>query len=388
MVGRTLHVEARIRQGDFVLQVALDVAAGSTVVVIGPNGAGKTTLLRAVAGLAPLDGGVITYAGTAWDDPATGTYLEPTRRRCPVVFQDYRLFPHLSVLDNVAYPLRVRGDSRRQARSDARQTLARHGLAELAGRRPGQLSGGQAQRVAVARALAGAPAVLLLDEPLAALDARTRQSTRVELRQALAAFDGPALLVTHDPLEALTLADHLVVLEHGEVVQAGAPREVAARPATEYIARLVGVNLYAGAVTPEGTIRLDTGETLRAIVDPQSERLRPHDRALVALSPSAISIHLRRPDGVSARNVWSATIRGVEHLRDRIRIDLDGRPPAIADITPAAFAQLGLDLGAPVWLSAKATEVLAYRSDAAQRDRPAPRRTVTRERDGSPGSTP
>lgn len=131
------------------------------------------------------------------------------------------------------------------------------------------------------------------------------------------------------------------------------------------------MNLYAGAVAPDGTIRLDTGETLRAIGDPQSQRLRPHDRALVAVSPSAISIHLHRPDGVSARNVWPATIRGVEHLRDTIRIDLDGRPPAIADITPAAFAQLGLDLGAPVWLSAKATEILAYRSDPPPRDAPA-----------------
>ncbi len=366
MVTRTLHVEAMIRRGDFRLEVAVDISPGETLGVIGPNGAGKTTLLRAIAGLTPLDEGIVSFAGEPWDDPSNGIFVDPTSRRCPVVFQDYRLFPHLSVLDNVAYAERVRGRSRREARDLAHATLARLGLAALANRRPRELSGGQAQRVAVARALATGPHALLLDEPLAALDARTKQEIRLELKQTLAGFDGPVLFLTHDPLEAMTLTDRLLVLEHGRVVQLAPPREVAARPATDYIAHLVGINLYAGTLTAPGVVALDEGGTLTTTsvtAGPTASGaalVTTGDRALVALSPTAISVHHNKPEGVSARNVWPATIRGLEQLRDRIRLDLDGEPPAIADITPTALAQLGLDVGDRVWLSAKATELTAY----------------------------
>ena len=355
-----LTIDAHVRRGDFHLDVAVVVQPGETVGVIGPNGAGKTTLLRAVAGLTALERGRILLGATPWDDPEAGVFVDPTRRQCPVVFQDYRLFPHLSVLDNVSYPHRAHGASRQSARAHASGTLERLGLAELASRMPRQLSGGQAQRVALARALTMTPQALLLDEPLAALDARTRQQVRMDLKAALTRFDGPTLLITHDPLEAMTLADRLLVLENGAVTQIAPPHDVAARPVSDYVARLVGINLYLGTLVAPGSVELtDSAGRLRTASD-GSDTLGVGQPTLVALAPSAIAVHLERPTALSAQNVWPGRIRGVETLRDRIRLDVDGAPPALVDITQAAFAQLGLDLGATVWLSAKATEVVAY----------------------------
>ena len=356
----SLSIAAHLRRGEFVLDVAVEVAPGETLGVIGPNGAGKTTLLRAVAGLTALDRGRIALGSTVWDDPAQGVFVDPTMRECPVVFQDYRLFPHLSVLDNVAYPHRARGASRAAARDRARHTVERLGLAELSARLPRELSGGQAQRAAMARALTTEPRAILLDERLSALDARTRQQTRIELKQVLADFAGPTLLITHDPLEAMTLADRLLVLEGGTVTQLAAPREVAAQPVSDYVARLVGINLYQGTLVAPGSVALSpTGGSLRTTSD-ASDGVPLGQPTLVALAPSAIAVHLDRPTALSAQNVWAGRIRAVETLRDRIRLDVDGAPPALVDITPAAFAQLGLDLGTEVWLSAKATEVIAY----------------------------
>ena len=288
-----------------------------------------------------------------------GIFRPAEDRPVGLVFQNYRLFPHLSVRDNVAFAGRVRGASRRAARTAAEPWLDRLGLAELAGRKPAQLSGGQAQRVALARALAAEPGLLLLDEPLAALDARTRPQVRTELAGHLAGFAGPALLVTHDPLEAMMLADRLLVLEDGRVVQHGAPAEVARRPANQYVARLVGLNLYAGSVEQVGTIRLDGGGALVAAAE-DSDAALPGRRMLVVVSPTAILLHADRPERVSARNVWPATVTGLELLTDRVRVRLDGQPPALVDITPAALAELRLGVGSAVWLSAKATEVACY----------------------------
>ena len=214
--------------------------AGAVVAVIGPNGAGKSTLLRAVAGLVACEGDVVVD-GRSWSRPPV-----PVRERSVgLAFQDQLLFPHLTALQNVAFGPRSRGVPRDRAQRTAQDWLDRFAVGDLAGRRPRELSGGQAQRVSIARALATEPRLLLLDEPFAGLDIGVAASLRVELSRHLAAYDGVTLLVTHDAIDALTLADTVWVLDDGRLVQVGPPREVAARPTTEHVARLVGLNVLA-----------------------------------------------------------------------------------------------------------------------------------------------
>jgi molybdate transport system ATP-binding protein len=237
-VGLDAHLV--VDRGSFRLDVALTAAPGDVVALLGPNGAGKTTALRALAGLTPLTGGRLRLDGAALERTA------PESRPVGVVFQDYLLFPHLTALDNVAFGPRCHGATKAEARAQAAEWLERMGLAEHAGAKPRRLSGGQAQRVALARALATNPRLLLLDEPLAALDARTRLEVRTQLRRHLAEFEAVAVLVTHDPLDAMVLADRLVVIEDGRIVQEGTPADIARHPRTDYIAHLVGLNLYKG----------------------------------------------------------------------------------------------------------------------------------------------
>jgi molybdate transport system ATP-binding protein len=361
--GAGLDAEVSVGLGGFRLDAAVRAAPGQVLAVIGPNGAGKTTLLRVLAGLRVPDGGYVRVAGETLDDVAAGVHTAAADRRVGVVFQDYRLFPHLSVLDNVAFPARVRGAGTGAARRAAAEHLAAVGLAELASRRVAGLSGGQAQRVALARALAAQPRLLLLDEPLAALDARTRAQVRTWLRRHLAAFAGPSIVVTHDPLEAMILADRLLVLEDGRVVQAGAPAAVARRPATDYVARLVGLNLYAGTATGSGGVRLAGGGTLTAAGDAEETGTSGAPvsgaKVLVAVPPTAIAVHPAQPAG-SPRNVWPGVVDTLELLTDRVRLAVSGAPPALVDVTPAAVAELGLAPGSRVWLAVKATEVIAY----------------------------
>jgi molybdate transport system ATP-binding protein len=341
-----------VDRGSFVLDARVGVAAGEVVALLGPNGAGKTTALRALAGLTALTGGGrITLDGRVLDDPATGSLVPPDKRSIGVVFQDYLLFPHLSALDNVAFGPRCHGASRADARAQAAVWLDRVGLAKHHASKPRALSGGQAQRVALARALAVGPALLLLDEPLAALDARTRMDTRTHLHQHLADHPGATLLVTHDPLDALILADRLVIIEDGRIVQEGDAGEITARPRTDYVARLVGLNLYRGhaaghSVTLAGGFTLSTSESCDG-------------DAFVAFPPTALALHLSRPDG-SPRNTWQATITGIQRHGDNLRVQLSGPIDAAADITPAAAAHLHLAVGLRVWAALKATETRAY----------------------------
>ncbi|GAA2902768.1 ABC transporter ATP-binding protein [Streptosporangium fragile] len=328
----------------FRLDIDLEVASGQVVALLGPNGAGKTTALRALAGLTALSGGRILLDGEALHD------LPAERRPIGVVFQDYLLFPHLSALDNVAFGPRCHGAAKHEARRVAAAWLDRVGLAGHAAARPRQLSGGQAQRVALARALAVRPRLLLLDEPLAALDAHTRLEIRSQLRRHLADFDGVTVLVTHDPLDAMVLADRLVVVEHGAVVQEGAPAEVARRPRTDYVARLAGLNLQRGTATGR---HVEVGEILFSVAEPLD------GPAFVAFAPSAVALHRHRPEG-TPRNLWQATIDGIERHGDNVRIHLDGPITAWADVTPAAVADLDLVPGRRIWAAVKATETHAY----------------------------
>ncbi|MET8495507.1 ABC transporter ATP-binding protein [Streptomyces cellulosae] len=335
-----------VQRGSFRLDVELTAAPGDVVALLGPNGAGKTTALRALAGLSPLTGGHLRLDGT---DLAR---TPPESRPVGVVFQDYLLFPHLTALDNVAFGPRCQGAGRSEARGQAAVWLERMGLAEHLGAKPKRLSGGQAQRVALARALATDPRLLLLDEPLAALDARTRLEVRAQLRRHLADFEAVAVLVTHDPLDAMVLADRLVVVEHGRVVQEGAPADIARHPRTEYIAQLVGLNLYRGRADGH-TVRLDAGPEVSTTEDLSGP-------AFVAFPPGAVTLYRDRPTGSSARNLWCCEVAGLESHGDQIRVELTGELPLAADLTAVAVAELGLHPGAPVWAAVKATQTHAY----------------------------
>ncbi|MDN5384679.1 ABC transporter ATP-binding protein [Streptomyces sp. LB8] len=344
--GQGLDARLVVERGTFRLDVSLTVSPGEVVALLGPNGAGKTTALRALAGLVPLTGGHLRLDG------ADLGHAPPEARPVGVVFQDYLLFPHLSALDNVAFGPRCRGAGRAEARAQAAEWLARMGLSGHAGVKPRRLSGGQAQRVALARALAVRPRLLLLDEPLAALDARTRLEVRAQLRRHLEGFEAMAVLVTHDPLDAMVLADRLVVVEHGRVVQEGTPSEIARRPRTDYIARLVGLNLYRGRAAGH-TVRLADGLALTTSEDLSGP-------VFVAFPPSAVTLHRDRPTGSSARNLWRCEVAGLETHGDQIRVALTGPLPLTADLTALAAAELGLRPGAVVWAAVKAAQTHAY----------------------------
>lgn len=346
----TLTAELRVSRGSFDLELPLRVEPGEVVALLGPNGAGKTTALRALAGLIALTGGHIRLDDHTWDAPPS-VFVPAERREVGVVFQDYLLFAHLSALDNIAFGLRARGMRRAPARERAERWLARVGLTDIGQRRPRALSGGQAQRVALARALVTEPQLLLLDEPLAALDASTRLHVRSDLAHHLRDYPGHTVLVTHDPLDAMVLADRLVILEDGAIVQQGAPAEVAARPRSDYVAHLMGLNLYRG--TARGTlVELDGGGTL-TIVEPTDGPV------YVAFAPHAVGLHPDQPVG-SPRNSWPVTITGIEQHAHTTRVRLDGTPPVLADITPATVAQLRLHPGQRLWAAVKATETRSY----------------------------
>ncbi len=337
--------------GRFHLDVHLTTTSGETVAVLGPNGSGKTTLFRCLAGLLPIDAGRIELDGEPLDDPAADIFVRPERRPVAVVFQDYLLFPNLTALENVAFGLRARGAGKEHARAQAGAWLERVGLADHAHHRPRGLSGGQAQRVALARALATEPRLLLLDEPLAALDAGTRGDVRRDLRRHLTTFDGVRLLVTHDPVDAFALADRVVILEQGQVVQTGTLDDVTAQPRSRYIADLVGVNLLRGTGT-DGAITTATGGRV-VPADPVS------GEAFAVIQPHSVALYPSPPAG-SPRNVWAATVADVDRQADRVRVRLTGEVPLVAEITPAALDALTLQPGDRIWATVKATEITTY----------------------------
>ena len=348
-----MSLDAHIRLGLGALDLEADLAVddGEVVAIVGPNGSGKTSLLRALAGLVPLSGGRVVLDDQVLEDPAVQLRVPPERRPVGFVFQDYLLFPHLSALDNVAFGLRCHGMRKSQARERAREWLERLGLGSHLAARPRALSGGQAQRVALARALAIDPRLLLLDEPTSALDAGARVELRREVRRHLGSFPGTRLLVTHDPLEAATLADRLVVLEAGRVVQTGTPAEVSEHPRSEYVAELVGVNLLRGRAAGS-TVTLASGGILVTATEARGE-------VFVVVHPRAVALHTREPEG-SPRNVWREKIASLDPEGSRVRVGLEGEVALVAEVTLAAVSELGLAEGEPVWASLKATEVRVY----------------------------
>ncbi|MDQ0092961.1 sulfate/molybdate ABC transporter ATP-binding protein [Paeniglutamicibacter psychrophenolicus] len=344
-----LRFEAALKSRNF--EVALELAPGETLAVLGPNGAGKSTLLSIIAGLLRPDSGSATIGERTLFDLASSrsTWVAPHDRGTALLAQEPLLFPHLSVLENVAFGPRSTGTPAAEARSVARQWLASTDTGALESRRPGELSGGQAQRVAVARALAAGPDLLLLDEPMAALDIHAAPLMRRLLKHVLAGRS--AIIITHDVLDALMLAERVIVMEDGRITEAGATREVLNRPRSRFAAGLSGLNLLTGTARTEGI------DTRYGLVSGTPEgTVSPGVPAAAAFHPSAVSVYLDPPHG-SPRNMLRATITDLEPHGDAIRVRAGD---LAADITPAALADLGLAPGMRAFFVLKATAVTIY----------------------------
>jgi molybdate transport system ATP-binding protein len=342
-----LRAEARTRLGTLELDVALEVRAGECLALAGPSGAGKTSILRVVAGLLAPERGLVEAGDETWLDTERGIELAPEQRRCGYVFQEYALFPHLSAWQNVAYPLR--GHDRRER---ALALLERFGMAGLADARPETLSGGERQRVAVARALAREPGVLLLDEPLAALDARTRGSAARELGAVLREVAVPALLVTHDFSEAAQLGDRVGVIDAGRVVQEGTPSELAAAPRSAFVADFTGAVVLTGTARggPDGltVVELDGGghvTSTDSAEGPVAVSVFPWE---IAIEPAG-----EAPHG-SSQNRLAAEVLSVTTVGNRVRLGLAAPQPLAAEVTGTAVHELGLRAGTRVTASWKA----------------------------------
>ncbi|BBX70702.1 sulfate/molybdate ABC transporter ATP-binding protein [Mycolicibacterium psychrotolerans] len=349
----SVHVAARLRQR--AIDVDIAVEDGQVLAVLGPNGVGKSTLLQIVAGLVRPDSGRVQIGDDIVTDTHTGAFVPAHARGVALLAQQAMLFPHLSVGANVAYAPRCRGLSRAAAREQARRWLDAVGASELAGRRPAQLSGGQAQRVAVARALAAEPRVLLLDEPFAALDVTAAPALRRLLRDLLRDRSRTAIVVTHDMLDALALADTAVILEGGRVAERGPVRSVLSAPRSDFGARIAGVNLISGVISERGSLRTPWGADISGLGDAE-----PGVAAVALFRPSAVAVHLEPPHG-SPRNVLAVTLADVDVRGPVVRVrggELpDGASGLAADVSAAAAVDLGLEPGRTVYFAIKAQEV-------------------------------
>lgn len=345
----SLHARIGVRRGTLDLDASFDVEPGHVLALLGPNGAGKSTVLRTIAGLLPIESGVIAMDGRVLDDPSHAVFVAPESRDVSMVFQDYLLFEHMTVADNVAFGLRAHGMGRSAARGRAVSMLETVGLAHMADQPPRALSGGQAQRVALARALVTSPRALLLDEPMAALDVATRSAVRRDLKAHLDGFDGATILVTHDPVDAFTLADQVVVIEDGAVTQGGTMVEVVQRPRTRYVAGLVGVNFLVGSVE-KNVFTTTEGQRIVGVDADDGP-------AAATIRPQSVTVSTHAPESSSARNIMRGHLTDVNHLGDRVRVSINDPVAMTAEITAAAFGDLGLAMGSEVFFSIKATEV-------------------------------
>ena len=349
----TFAFEAAVAGRGF--DVALTVGPRETVAVMGPNGAGKSTLLAVIAGLLRPDSGRAELNGRTLFDlsPGRSRWTPPHHRGTALLAQEPLLFPHLNALENVAFGPRSAGVAKHQARADAVSWLAEVEAQELHDSRPAELSGGQAQRVAVARALAADPGLLLLDEPMAALDIHSAPLLRRLLKRVLA--DRPAIIITHDVLDALMLADRVVILEGGRISEEGPTREVLERPRRTFAAGLAGLNLIPGTLTHDG-LRTSDGQTVAGHAEDAGPAGEGDLAAVAVFPPSAVSVFLDDAHG-SPRNYFEVTITDLEPHGDLIRVRAGS---LAADITPAASADLGLVPGLPVHFVVKAMAVAIY----------------------------
>ena len=345
----TLRAHIVVAHGSLNLDMWLNVARGEVVALLGPDGAGKTTILRCIAGLMAIDRGSIDVSGEIVDDPSANIFVPSAQRSAGVMSDQHQLFPHMSVLENVAFGLRARGVDKSAAHQEAQHWLRRVACDGIERSRPEQLSDAQTRRVALARALACEPKLLLLDDPLGALDPVTQVEIRRELRRHLAEFRGSAVLVTHNPIDAYLLADRVVIVEHGHVVQDGTFAEIATHPRSAYVSELVGLNLLPGSMMG-GVFAVDGGGTLVvAAVDIDGP-------AIAVIRPQAVSLHATKPAGIQ-RNTWMAAVIDVDRRGDRVRVRLQGPVQLTAEITAAVADALGITVGRELWAAVMATEI-------------------------------
>lgn len=339
--------------------LTLEIPAGQVLAVMGHNGSGKSTLAGIVAGRLRLDSGELRIGGRLVDGPRT--VVDARRRGVAMLGQDPNVFTTMSVLDNVAFPLRCRGVPRGRARSAAAEQLAAVGCAQLAGRRGRQLSGGQAARVALARALAFEPAVLVLDEPTAALDVEASSQVGRVLAARLADAGTTTIIVTHDVLEALELADRMIVLDHGRIVEQGEPARLLARPASAFTARLAGLDIVTGTLVigDDGLPGVAVGpRRLVAARPPGTDAPAAGDRVAMVFPPEAVGLHAA-PSGGSPRSALPGTVEAADESGGlvSVRLGLDGGAVVRARVTTAAWAELGTPVGGRLWAQVKATQV-------------------------------
>ncbi|MGO9511903.1 MAG: sulfate/molybdate ABC transporter ATP-binding protein [Mycobacterium sp.] len=370
------ELQLRAVVADRNLDVQFSVSAGEVLAVLGPNGAGKSTALHVIAGLVRPDMGLVRLGDRVLTDTAAGLNVPTHDRGVGLLLQNPLLFPHLSVSANVAFGPRSRrkrsamfgrARDRAQDRSGALHWLHVVDAEEFADRKPRQLSGGQAQRVAIARALAAEPDVLLLDEPLTGLDVAAAAAIRAVLRTVVSHTGCAVILITHDLLDVLTLADRVLVLESGKIAEIGPVAEVLGAPRSHFGARIAGVNLVTGTIEPDGSLRTGSGESWHGM---PSEEVVSGQRAVAVFAPTAVAVYQDHPHG-SPRNAVEVTVAELDSRGPDVQVrgqdQPDGAPGLAALVTVEAAAELRLTPGSRVWFSVKAHEVALH---------PAPRDTV------------
>ncbi len=338
------------------LRIRCEVPFGSVAAVVGPNGSGKSSLIKMVSGQLRPDEGTVAIDGRVVSGP--GVFVPVHRRRVALLEQRPLLFEHLDVLDNVAFGPRALGVSSAEARRRARAELQAVGCLDLAPHRSWEISGGQAQRISLARALATDPRLVLLDEPMAALDVSVSPSVRALLRERIRGEGRTGLMVTHDVIDALSLADTLIVIEDGGIADVGPVEELLAQPRTPFLADLIGVNLLAGNGIGTDAVVLSTGERVAGMANgPVAEGVK----ALASFEPSAVAVHLDVPTG-SPRNHLRARVVGMEPRGAlvRLRATLRDGTELAADLTVASAVEQDLHPGRDVWLAVKAVQVSLY----------------------------